>query len=187
MPGAADRATRSDARRNRARLTEVAAAAFREEGLDVGVDELARRAGVGVATLYRHFAAKTDLIYAVMDLVLDDLEAAATAALNSGDRRHAVRRFLGAALTLERRNGGLLVGAAERHLPADRRVRLARRARAILAPVVAAGHDSGEVRDELDSADLLVVLRMLGVAAVASPRRRPTERYLTLLLRGLAA
>jgi hypothetical protein len=118
--------------------------------------------------------------------VLDDLEAAATAALEAGDRRHAVRRFLRAALTFERRNGGLLVGVAERHLPGDLRVRLARRARAILAPVVAAGHDSGEVREELCSADLLVVVRMLGVASIASGRR-PTERYLTLLLRGLAA
>ena len=76
-----ERATRSDARRNRARLIEVAAAAFQDEGLDVGVDEIARRAGVGVATLYRHFPAKTDLILAVMGVVLDDLERAAAAAV----------------------------------------------------------------------------------------------------------
>src|SRR4051794_31147236 len=142
MPGAADRASRSDARRNRARLTEVAATAFREDGLDIGVDELARRAGVGVATLYRHFPAKTDLISAVIDLALDDLEAAAVAALGSGPPRDAVARFLRSAVTLERRTGGLLDGAAERRLPADHRRRLGRRTRAMLAPVVAAGHET---------------------------------------------
>ena len=184
MPGAADRTPRSDARRNRARLTEVAAAAFRDEGLDVGVDELARRAGVGVATLYRHFPAKTDLIHAVADLVLDDLEAAAAGALASGQPAGAVARFLRSALALERRNGGLLHLVADRHLPADRRRALGRRARAILAPVVRAGHESGAIRRELGAADLLVVLRMLSVASTASRRRSP--EYLSLLLRGLA-
>ena len=72
---------RSDARRNRARLIEVAATAFRDEGLDIGVDELARRAEVGIATLYRHFPAKTDLIVAVMDRVFADLSRAADEAL----------------------------------------------------------------------------------------------------------
>src|SRR3954452_13134873 len=103
-----ERAIRSDARRNRARLTEVAAAAFRDEGLDVGVDELARRAGVGVATLYRHFPAKTDLILAVMDAVLDDFEAGATKALKGADPKQAVARFLRATLALQGRNRGFL-------------------------------------------------------------------------------
>src|SRR3954451_1071888 len=96
MAPTAERAMRSDARRNRARLIEVAAAAFRDEGLEIGVDELARRTGVGVATLYRHFPAKADLILAVMDTVLDELDAAAGAALSTGSPERALERFLNA-------------------------------------------------------------------------------------------
>jgi AcrR family transcriptional regulator len=180
-----ERAIRSDARRNRARLAEVAAAAFRDEGLDVGVDEIARRAGVGVATLYRHFPAKTDLILAVMDAVLDDLDAGAVKALDGADPDQAVARFLRSALTLQCRNRGFLETLAYHDLPAGVRDRLSRRTRAILEPVVAAGHATGTIRRELDAADLLVVVRMLGVVSSA-PRRRSADRYLDVLLRGLA-
>jgi AcrR family transcriptional regulator len=181
-----ERAGRSDARRNRARLTEVAAAAFRDEGLDVGVDEIARRAGVGVATLYRHFPSKTDLIQAVMDAVLDDLDAAATKALGAADPEHAVARFLKATLALQCRNRGFLEALAHHDLPAGMRDRLSRRTRAILEPVVAAGHATGAIRAEVDAGDMLVVVRMLGVVSGA-PRRRSGDRYLAILLRGLAA
>ena len=183
MSNAPERAARSDAVRNRARLTEVAVAAFRDEGLEVGVDELARRAGVGVATLYRHFPAKTDLIHAVLDLILDDLETLATEALAARD---PVARFLRSALALQGENGNLLETLAEHHLPQELRDQLDRRARTILAPIVAAGHDSGTIRPELDAADLFVVVRMLGVAAGAS-RRGSAQRYLKLVLRGLAS
>jgi AcrR family transcriptional regulator len=184
-PVPVERAIRSDARRNRARLTDVAAAAFRDEGLDVGVDEIARRAGVGVATLYRHFPAKTDLILAVMDAVLDDFETGAAKALSGADPPQAVARFLRATLALQCRNRGFLETFAHHDLPPGVRDRLGRRTRAILDPVVAAGHASGAIRPELDAADLLVVVRMLGVVSTA-PRRRSPDRYLNVLLRGLA-
>ena len=57
---------RSDARRNRERLLEVARAAFGADGLSVSLDEIARRAGVGPGTLYRHFPAKEALFEAVL-------------------------------------------------------------------------------------------------------------------------
>ncbi|WP_307796048.1 helix-turn-helix domain-containing protein [Amycolatopsis sp. 195334CR] len=53
---------RSDARDNRARILAVARLAFAAEGLDVPIREIARRAGLGVATVYRHFATKDDLL-----------------------------------------------------------------------------------------------------------------------------
>src|SRR3954447_2899359 len=121
-----ERAIRSDARRNRARLTEVAAAAFRDEGLDVGVDELARRAGVGVATLYRHFPAKPDLILAVTDGVLDELERAAAAP------GQTVAGFLDAALRVHCRNRGFLEALARHDLLAGVRDALAARTLGIL-------------------------------------------------------
>ena len=56
---------RADARRNRAKLIAAARVAFREFGLDASLDEIAKRAGVGSATLYRHFPSRDDLITAV--------------------------------------------------------------------------------------------------------------------------
>jgi AcrR family transcriptional regulator len=178
-----DRPLRRDALRNRAALTEAAAAAFRDEGLDVAVDEIARRAGVGVATLYRHFPAKTDLVIAVTEAVLDDLAAAAAAALEGPDA-DTVARFLDAALRQQCRNRGFLQALAQHDFPAAARRRLARRVTGILEPVVAAGHRSGTIRLELAAADLVVVVRMLGVVVTA--KRRSKEPYLSILLRGLA-
>jgi AcrR family transcriptional regulator len=177
--------TRSDARRNRARLVEVAAQAFRDEGLDVGVDAIARRAGVGVATLYRHFPAKTDLILAVMDAALDELQEVAAEALARGRPDQSVARFLRSVRSLQCRNRGLMQALAEHELPAEARLELMRRTITILAPVADAGHRGGTIRPELGARDLLVVVRMLGVVDPAEPRRA-ADRYLALLLRGLA-
>ena len=52
---------RADARRSRAKLLEAATAAFAEHGADAPLDDIARRAGVGIGTLYRHFPTRTDL------------------------------------------------------------------------------------------------------------------------------
>jgi AcrR family transcriptional regulator len=175
-------AMRSDARRNRARLIEISSAAFRDEGLDIGVDELARRSGVGVATLYRHFPAKADLIAAVMDTVFDELDEAAKAAL-AGDE--VLARFLHSTVTVQCQNRGFLQALAHHDLPSEVRDAFSRRALAILEPVVAAAHQAGTFRTELDAVDLLVVVRMLG-AISTRPERRPADAYIAALLRGLA-
>ena len=60
------RPLRADARRNRDRVLEAARAAFGAEGSDVSLDEIARRAGVGPGTVYRHFATKEALFEAVV-------------------------------------------------------------------------------------------------------------------------
>jgi AcrR family transcriptional regulator len=60
------RPLRADARRNRERVLEVAREAFAAEGMSVPLDEIARRAGVGPGTLYRHFPTKEALLGAVM-------------------------------------------------------------------------------------------------------------------------
>ena len=62
-----DRPLRADAARNRARVLEVAYDTFAAEGLSVPIDEIARRAGVGAGTVYRHFPTKDDLYRAVVE------------------------------------------------------------------------------------------------------------------------
>lgn len=64
--GEAQRKPRADARRNRERVLAAASAAFAEDGFDVGVAEIARRAGVGTGTLFRHFPTKLELEVAVI-------------------------------------------------------------------------------------------------------------------------
>ena len=61
------RPLRADAARNRARLLEVAYETFAAEGLSVPIDEVARRAGVGAGTVYRHFPTKEALFQAVIE------------------------------------------------------------------------------------------------------------------------
>jgi len=61
------RPMRADAARNRARVLEVAYEAFASDGLSVPIDEIARRAGVGAGTVYRHFPTKEALFAAVID------------------------------------------------------------------------------------------------------------------------
>src|SRR5579862_6270924 len=56
---------RADARRSRAKLLDAATAAFAENGADAPLDDIARRAGVGIGTLYRHFPTRLDLQAAV--------------------------------------------------------------------------------------------------------------------------
>jgi AcrR family transcriptional regulator len=76
---------RADARRNRAALVAAARVVFAEHGLDASLDEIARRAGVGNATLYRQFADRRGLIAAVFTARLGDHVAAVEAALDAID------------------------------------------------------------------------------------------------------
>jgi len=177
--------TRRDAVRNRARLARAATAAFREDGLDVAVDVIAKRAGVGVATLYRHFPTKLDLIVAVTEAVLEDLEAAAqsASALPADD---VLRAFLTAAMEQQHENRGFLEAITQHALPADARDDLADRVVTMLAPIVAAAHAAGTLARELDAEDLLVAMRMLGAAASTTVRPRPPEIALSVVLGGLA-
>ena len=63
----APRGLRSDAERNRAKILGAACEAFTEGGLDVSMEQVARRAGVGIATLYRRFPTRPDLIAAAFE------------------------------------------------------------------------------------------------------------------------
>jgi AcrR family transcriptional regulator len=72
---------RADAKRNYDRIVEVARTAFRERGYDTSLDQIAKEAGVGPGTLYRHFPTRDDLIDAVMKAWVDHVEETADKAL----------------------------------------------------------------------------------------------------------
>ena len=79
---------RADARRNYDRIVEVARVVFREQGYDASLDEVAKRAGVGPGTLYRHFPKRENLIDAIMQVWVDSVERGrGEGARLRGDRR----------------------------------------------------------------------------------------------------
>jgi AcrR family transcriptional regulator len=75
-PSAPARRPRSDAKRNRERILEIAKDAFTRDGATASLDDIARRSGVGNATLYRHFPTRDDLIEAVYRNEVERLAAA---------------------------------------------------------------------------------------------------------------
>jgi AcrR family transcriptional regulator len=88
------RPLRADARRNRNRVLQAARAAFGAEGSDVSLDEIARRAGVGAGTVYRHFATKGDLFEAVVFDRIGELVEEARALSDNQDPGRAFSSFI---------------------------------------------------------------------------------------------
>ena len=93
VDGGQSRPLRADARRNRNRVLEAARAAFGAEGSDVSLDEIARRAGVGPGTVYRHFATKEALFEAVVFDRIGELVEEARALLDDPDPGRAFTSF----------------------------------------------------------------------------------------------
>jgi len=88
------RPLRADARRNRDRLLEVAVRAFSQDGPDVPLDAVAREAGVGIGTLYRHFPTREALVEAAYRTELDRLCEAAPVLLAELPPEQALRAWM---------------------------------------------------------------------------------------------
>jgi AcrR family transcriptional regulator len=147
---AADRAgrgLRADARRNRARVLEVAAEVFATDGLSVAVQEIARRAGVGTGTVSRHFPTKQELFAAILLSRMEQLTGQADALAESEDPGTAFCSFFATLVHAGAANRGLaeaLAGAGY-----DLETAAAR-----------AGYDlPGRLRDLLDRAQQAGVVR----------------------------
>lgn len=98
---------RSDARRNRGRVLDAAAEVFAEQGPGASVDEVARRAGVGHATVFRRFPTKDALIRAVVDRRIEQLHGLADEALARDDPGAAFTDFVWRAAELTAKDRGL--------------------------------------------------------------------------------
>jgi AcrR family transcriptional regulator len=91
----AARKPRADGQRNRERLIETAKAAFADLGADVSLEEIARRAGVGIGTLYRHFPTRDAVVEAVYRREVEQLGAAATRLLAEQAPGKALHAWMG--------------------------------------------------------------------------------------------
>jgi AcrR family transcriptional regulator len=90
----ASRPLRKDAARNRALLVQAAREVFAERGLEASLDDIARHAGLGVGTAYRHFANKHELARAIFAEAIDDIVSLADLALTMDDPWAGIVGFL---------------------------------------------------------------------------------------------
>ena len=88
------RKPRADAQRNRERLIEAAKTAFAETGADVSLEEIARRAGVGIGTLYRHFPTRDAIVEAVYRREVQQLAASAERLLATKPAGEALHQWM---------------------------------------------------------------------------------------------
>jgi AcrR family transcriptional regulator len=183
------RPLRADAARNRALILDAARVAFADGGLDVGVEEIARRAGVGKGTLYRRFPTKEALVQAIFDDILGEFEQLAEEAADEPDAGEAFARFLDGAARMQASNQGFYDVVAQRlgasALTGEQRRRFIEAAARPLRRAQA----QGRVRDDLVAEDIQLMLRMLGATTRPAIDGRPMDdhwpRYLGLLLDAL--
>lgn len=168
---AVERPLRADARRNRLRVLEAAAEAFAAEGPAVPLDEIARRAGVGAGTVYRHFPTKEELLAAVLVARMETMLAEVRGALAEPDPGPAFYRFF-VTMTLEAQDKMDIAEALTSHGVDIRAAtgEIAALLRDALADLLRRAQAAGAVRDDVNVADL----HALVIGAIAAARAAPS-------------
>ena len=176
------RKPRSDAQRNRERILEVAKEAFTRSGVNASLDEIAKEAGVGPGTLYRHFPTRETLLGAVYRTEMEKLAAAERKFAEELPPVEALRAWL--LLFVDYIAAKQLIGPALTALLGDPKkvfedshARVWEAIRALVKRAI----KSGDMRKDLDPIDLLRAL--VGVANVAtSPDWQQSARRLVDIL-----
>ncbi|MFD9396699.1 TetR/AcrR family transcriptional regulator [Streptomyces sp. NPDC060000] len=180
------RPKRADARRNKETLLDAAAAIFVTAGVEAPVRDIAAKAGVGTATIYRHFPTRADLIIAVYRHQVDACAEAGPALLAEGPTPHAaLGRWIdlfvdflvtkhGLAAVLQSDNAGF---EALHDYFLDRLV-------PVCARLLDAAAASGEIRSGLQAYELMRGVGNLCIGAHGDPRYDP-RRLAQLLVAGL--
>ncbi|MFI9203496.1 TetR/AcrR family transcriptional regulator [Streptomyces sp. NPDC053048] len=153
---------RADALRNRERIVAAAREVLVEHGIESSLDEIARRAGVGNATLYRHFADRRELIHhvslSVMGRIADQAERARA---EEPDAFRALRRFVHAAA--DERIGALCPLFSEGGIDKDHREHVEARERleSAIEALIRDARESGQLRADVAIGDLMVAITQL--------------------------
>jgi AcrR family transcriptional regulator len=181
------RPLRVDAERNRGRIVEAARAAFAERGLDVPLEDVAGRAGVGIATLYRRFPTRDDLIAACFEHRLAEYARAAEQALEAADGWTGFCAYVERVCEMQAADRGLK-DVLTRTFPNARALE-AHRARGfeLLLRVIDRAKTDGRLRSDFVPEDhVLLLMGNAGVvqgAGDAAPEA--WRRYVALMLDGL--
>jgi AcrR family transcriptional regulator len=186
VPATGPRPLRADAQRNRDRLLDVAVRAFSQDGPDVTLDVIAKTAGVGIGTLYRHFPTREALIEATYRNELARLCDAVADLLDTMPPDEATRtwmdRFVDYMTTKRGMADALRAVIASGGDPyAQSRDRLI----AAITSLLDAAAAAGTVRSDVEPGDVLATLGGVSLAAGEPAQRDQARRLLNLLMDGL--
>jgi AcrR family transcriptional regulator len=181
---------RADARRNYDRLLAAAAEAFAEHGADdVSLEEIARRAEVGIGTLYRHFPSRQSLLEAVYADQVEGLELLASKLMTAESPKEGLAEWLRAMVMFGRTKRSLsaalvaMIGKDSELLSS-----CGAALRASAGALLERAQQTGEVRADVQGADVLRLTHGLILAADWSAGdTSQTDRMLALVMDGLAA
>lgn len=180
-----DRQQRADARRNRAQILEAAEALFAEHGIRIPIDEVARRAGVGVGTVYRHFPTKEILAASVVVTQMEQLLIDAEMRLESDDPGDAFFKFLtslGEEALAKRDLIDALSGAGIDFKEFSSGIRP--RLEAVSETLLRRAQEAGEVRPDVEVADLFGLV--MGCCEMANKESRCSQaRMMSVVIDGL--
>jgi AcrR family transcriptional regulator len=177
---------RSDARRNREKLLRAAAELFATGGADVALETIARAAGVGIGTLYRHFPTRDELIEAVYLEEVDQLCNAADELLAEAPADEALARWMDRFVVYAVRKRGLSgalksIAAANTQLVPNTRGRLL----ATIERFLEDGRRTGRIRADVDGEDVLRAMSAAWYLPESDRWAADATRLLGLLIDGL--
>jgi AcrR family transcriptional regulator len=182
-----DRQQRADARRNRERVLAAAADVLSESGLSAPMEEIARRAGVGVGTVCRNFPTKQAMVDAVLTLRYEELLRDALDGLSNPDAGEAFETFVVVLSAFQARHRALAEQMAkDMDVPGtspDARERLW----AAISELVARAQTAGTVRSDIGPADVAMLLSGVAHATALAGELQLVlrDRYLRIVLDGL--
>jgi AcrR family transcriptional regulator len=180
------RPLRADAERNRQRVLEVAQQVFASEGLAVPIDEIARRAGLGVGTLYRHFPTKEALFEAIVVGRMEQLVEHARAGATARDRGAALFGFLTKMVDEGAAKRDFLTALAGTGVDLQRIAAIKQRMKKAVAVLLERAQEAGAVRGDVSAADVLtLVMGTVGAADRHGAGPAERKRLLAVILDGL--
>ncbi|MCP1242310.1 TetR/AcrR family transcriptional regulator [Acetobacter lambici] len=179
------RKPRSDGQKNRQHLLQTAKAAFGAGEIDIPLDEIARRAGVGIGTLYRHFSNRDALIEAVYRDELDKLARAATDLARTCPPVEALRAwmklfvdYIATKQVIVPALNSLIGGTGA--LYADSRTVL----KSAIDQLVARAVQNGEIKPDIEPQDLLCALAGVSTYATGPGWESGAKRLVDILIAG---
>jgi AcrR family transcriptional regulator len=179
------RPLRADAARNRERVLAAAREAFAECGRDAQMEDVARRAGVGVGTVYRHFATKEALVDALVEARFRQAMERAREALALEDPWEAVVSAFRATAELQARDRCFADAASERIQAVKREAPVYPALQEVWARLLARAREAGVLRPDFGIDDLPMIMCGLANVVAQAESRGAWERYLAIVLDGL--
>ena len=180
---------RADARRNREKVLEAARELFASQGLNVGIDEVARRAGVGVGTLYRHFPTKEDLFQATVVSHIEELVQFASARKSAADPGEAFFEFLKKLVEHGKAKKNLIDALVRTGVePMGKSPELSADFEEATTRLLSRAQRAGAVRRDVHFKDIMALIRGVFAALdVDSADARARQRMLEIISNGLRA